>query len=116
MGNILEKIKKKNCVFVCTYTIRLLYGSYIGEIKEFFFLRFCMNIYYKAIVWVTFCRKLIFFFFLRFCMDLHYKAIVWIIFWRKLEKKILRFCMNLNYKAIACVIFWRKLIFFCVSV
>jgi hypothetical protein len=58
------------------------------------------------------------YFFLLFCMDLYYKAIVWVIFWRKLKKKFLRFCMDLYYKAIVWVIFWgnKKHFFFCISV
>jgi hypothetical protein len=48
-----------------------------------------MDIYYKALVWVIFWRKLNKKKFLDFCMELYYKAIVWVIFWRKLKKKFL---------------------------
>jgi hypothetical protein len=60
---IFWKKKKKNCVSVWTYTLRLKYGSYYGEIKKIFFLRFRMELYYKTIVWVIFWRKIKKFFF-----------------------------------------------------
>jgi hypothetical protein len=65
----------------------ILYGYSMGnileKIKKNFFFTICMDIFYKAIVWITFWRKLKKNFLLRFCMDIFYKAIVWVIFWRK---------------------------------
>jgi hypothetical protein len=73
-----------------------------------------VDLYYKALLWVIFWRKLKKKILLRFFIKLYSKAILWVIFWKKI-KFFLRSCMHLYYKAI-WVIFWRKLKkkFFCV--
>jgi hypothetical protein len=107
MGHISENIKKKIfCVSVWIYTIYYSMGHILEKIKK-------KNFFVS--VWIFTIRLHILEkknFFLRFCVDLYYKDIVWIIFWRKLKKKI-RFCMDLHNKSILWIIFWRKLkIFF----
>jgi hypothetical protein len=90
MCHILEKIKKKTFLFAFLYGHMLKgysMGSHFGEKNKFFFLRFCMDIYYKALVWAIFWRKLKKKKNLRFCMYMYNKATVWVIFWIKLKKK-----------------------------
>jgi hypothetical protein len=85
-------------------------GHILEKIKFFFFyvseLIYIIRLYSMGHILEKIKKK-----FLPFCMDIYYKAIVWVIFWRKLKNKF-TFCMDIYCKAIESVIFWRKIIFF----